>query len=60
MDLMIRQFCDWDIDFAVAQTIREGWDNTVSTFRVCLSHDPEGCFIAETDGQRVGMITTTR
>ena len=60
MDLKIRAFGDRDIDFALAQTTREGWDNTVSTFRVSLSHDPEGCFIAEIDGQRAGMITTTR
>ncbi|GAG04011.1 unnamed protein product [marine sediment metagenome] len=50
MDLKIRELGDADIDFAVAQTAREGWDNTVSTLRVSLSHDPEGCFIAEIDG----------
>ena len=60
MDLKIRAFGDRDIDFAVAQTTREGWDNTVSMFRVSLSHDPEGCFVAEVAGKRVGMITTTR
>ena len=60
MDLNTRAFGRQDIEFAVAQTSREGWDNTDSTFRVCLSHDPEGCFIAEIDGQRAGIITTTR
>ena len=59
MSITIRTFGEIDIDFAVAQTSREGWDNTPSTFRVCLAHDPDGCFIAEVGGCRAGMITTT-
>lgn len=55
----IRRFGEEDIDFALAQTSREGWDNTAAIFRVCLAHDPEGCFIAEVEGRRVGMVTTT-
>jgi ribosomal protein S18 acetylase RimI-like enzyme len=49
-----------DIEFALAQTKREGWDSTAELFETCLAHDPDGCFIAEADGQRVGMVTTTR
>ncbi|MBN2563585.1 MAG: GNAT family N-acetyltransferase [Phycisphaerae bacterium] len=60
MSFKIRAFDDRDIDFALAQTGREGWDNTRSTLRVCLSHEPEGCFIAEMGGRRAGMVTTTR
>ncbi len=60
MDLRIRPFVDEDIGFACSETSREGWDNTASTFRVCLSHDPEGCFVAEVDGQCAGMITATQ
>jgi ribosomal protein S18 acetylase RimI-like enzyme len=56
----IRQFNGGDIDFALAQTTREGWDNTVETFRLCLGHDPLGCFVAEIDGERAGMVTSTR
>jgi predicted N-acetyltransferase YhbS len=59
MDLRIRAFTDQDIEFAVAQTAREGWDNTRETFRVCLRHDPGGCFVAEVSGERVGFVTTT-
>ncbi len=59
MSITIRPFEQSDIDYAIEQTSREGWDNTPSTFRVFLAHDPHGCFIAEVDGDRVGMITTT-
>ena len=59
MSIEIRRFSNDDIDFALAQTAREGWDNTASIFKVCLAHDPEGCFIAEADGRRAGMITTS-
>jgi ribosomal protein S18 acetylase RimI-like enzyme len=56
----IRPFGREDIFFAVTQTEREGWDPTPASFEVCLKHDPEGCFIAETDDEPVGMVTTTR
>jgi ribosomal protein S18 acetylase RimI-like enzyme len=60
MPAAIRTFSQRDIKFALGQTSREGWDNTSAFFEVCLKHDPHGCFIAEIDGQRVGMVTTTR
>ncbi|MFQ6096626.1 MAG: GNAT family N-acetyltransferase [Armatimonadota bacterium] len=60
MDLWIRAFTDLDIEFALAQTTRARWDSTREMFRVCLRHDPEGCFVAEIGGERVGMITTMR
>jgi ribosomal protein S18 acetylase RimI-like enzyme len=56
----IRPFRHEDIPFAVTQTEREGWDSTPVSFEVCLKHDPEGCFIAEADGEPAGMVTTTR
>jgi len=59
-DMRIRTFTEQDIDFALVQTGREGWDNTAAAFRVYLAHDPGGCFIAEIDGRRAAMITTTR
>ncbi len=58
--LLIRRFTTDDVDFAVEQTRREGWDNTPAIFHLFLAHDPDGCFIAEFDGERVGMVTTTR
>ena len=60
MQLEIRPFTASDIEFALMQTAREGWGATRALFETCLAHDPEGCFIAEEDGGRVGMITTTR
>ena len=59
MSLIIRQFRREDIEFAVSQTTREGWENTRAEFSVCLAHDPNGCFIAEIDRRPVGMMTTT-
>ena len=60
MTSSIRQFREHDIAFALTQTAREGWDATTELFQLHLAHDPEGCFIAECDGDRAGMITTTR
>ncbi len=60
MSLAIRPFQEGDIEFAVAQATRECWDCPASMFRAFIAHDPEGCFIAEAEGRRVGMITTTR
>ncbi len=60
MEIVLRTFCENDIDFALQQTAREGWDTTPTFFGTCLEHDPEGCFIAEQKGKRVGMVTTTR
>ena len=60
METSIRTFRREDIAFAFAQTQREGWDPTAELFETCLAHDPEGCFVAEAAGQRVGLVTTTR
>lgn len=59
MALAVRPFTEEDIDFAVSQARREGWDNTAELFELSLEHDPDGCFIAEIDGERAGMITST-
>jgi len=60
MQPVIRLFMQHDIDFALVQTSREGWDTPRELFEVALQHDPQGCFIAEIDARRVGMVTTTR
>lgn len=57
---IIRLFDREDIQFALRQTSREGWDANAELFGLLLEHDPQGCFIAECDGQPVGMVTTTR
>jgi ribosomal protein S18 acetylase RimI-like enzyme len=60
METSIRTFRREDVEFALAQTRREGWDPTAELFETCLAHDPEGCFIAEAGGQPIGLVTTTR
>ncbi len=60
MEPTLRTFTDDDLGFALAQTAREGWNTTETTFRMCLAHDPGGCFVAEVDGAAVGMITATQ
>ena len=55
----IRSFTSDDIEFALAQTAREGWHATAEQFELALVHDSDGCFMAESAGAPVGMITTT-
>ena len=56
----IRYFGEQDVSFALTQTAREGWDTTAALFQALLLHDPDGSFLAEWEGHRAGMITTTR
>ena len=56
----IRLLAPADLDFAVAQSEREGWTTSRAWFEALLAHDPGGCFIAEAGGERVGLATTTR
>jgi len=60
MSLTIRTLTTDDIPYALDLAVREGWDTTADVFEAVLEHDPDGCFVAERDGHRVGMITTTR
>ena len=60
METSIRTFSRDDVEFALAQTEREGWDPTAELFETCLAHEPDGCFVAEAGDQRVGMVTTIR
>ncbi len=56
----IRLLVPADLDFAVAQSEREGWTTSRAWFDALLAHDPAGCFVVEADGERVGLATTTR
>jgi len=50
-----------DIDFAFHCTHSEGWaSETKESFEGFLSFDPDGCFIAEHDSQRVGMCVAIK
>ena len=52
----IRPSTEADIPWALAQTDREGWDASREAFLVHLRHDPDGCFLAEANGRRIGMV----
>lgn len=56
----IRRMRETDIPFALEQTDREGWDSTAEHFLLALALDPEGCFLAERNGQPHALITATR
>jgi ribosomal protein S18 acetylase RimI-like enzyme len=60
MDISIRTFTEDDIEFAVSQTTREGWETTAELFQAALALDPTGSFIGEARNKRVAMMTTTR
>jgi GNAT superfamily N-acetyltransferase len=59
MAFIVRPFNSEDIGFALAQTRREGWDNTAELFELALEHDPNGCYVVEVGGEPAGMITST-
>jgi ribosomal protein S18 acetylase RimI-like enzyme len=52
----IRNMQAFDLDFAAARTAAEGWySETLLEIAGFYAHDPQGCFIAELDGNPVGM-----
>jgi len=56
----IRIFRSDDIDFAIEMTKAEGWlSETREVFRDFFIFQPDGCFIAEEEGERIGMIVAT-
>jgi GNAT superfamily N-acetyltransferase len=54
----VRQFTRDDIDFAVNQTAIEGWFYTPIELERMLRMDPEGSFVFEQGGERLGFVTT--
>ncbi len=57
--LHIRQMTVADIPFGMEMKTAAGWNQVESDWRAFLSYNPDGCFIAECDGQRAGTTTTT-
>ena len=60
MEPLIRPMRADDVEYALAQTAREGWDIAEGGFSMHLQHDPGGCFIAEVDGAVAGQTMITR
>lgn len=57
--LRIRLFTAHDVAFADALRALAGWNQTPEDWLRFLNHQPDGCFVAEWDGQPVGTATTT-
>ncbi len=57
--LRIRLFQTTDFKFADSLRALVGWNQTPEDWLRLLNHQPDGCFIAEWDGQPVGTATTT-
>ena len=50
------------IDLVAADELRQlaGWNQTIDDWRLLLSFEPHGCFVAVQEGQVIGTVTTTR
>ena len=57
--LRIRLFAKGDLAFADSLRALVGWNQTPDDWLRFLNHQPDGCFVAEWDGQPVGTATTT-
>ncbi|MBD3673287.1 MAG: GNAT family N-acetyltransferase [Planctomycetaceae bacterium] len=57
--LHIRQLIEEDLTFADSLRAAEGWNQTDRDWKRLLTHQPEGCFLAEWDGEPAGVVTTT-
>jgi GNAT superfamily N-acetyltransferase len=57
--LAIRTLCPADLDDAEELCRIAGWNQLRTDWLRLLEHEPEGCFLAERDGQPIGTVTTT-
>lgn len=57
--LRIRVLTPEDLTFADQIRSLAGWNQTLADWNRFLQHEPEGCFLAEWDGQPCGTVTTT-
>ena len=48
-----------DLTFANRVRDRAGWNQRLQDWQRLLAHDPQGCFVAEWNGQPAGTATTT-
>jgi ribosomal protein S18 acetylase RimI-like enzyme len=57
---IVRHMQESDLNFAAGCTASEGWiTQTRTEFEGFLACDPQGCFVAEVGGQRVGICVAT-
>ena len=56
----IRLWTERDIDYVAESVQREGWGHTRRDVERCWLFEPDGCFIAEADGRRVGHVFSVR
>jgi GNAT superfamily N-acetyltransferase len=57
--LHIRRLTPAVLDTAMRLKDLVGWNQTLGDIRRLIDYEPEGCFIAELDGEPVGTISTT-
>jgi len=57
-EIKIKTMTPADIDFTLALTGAEQWSNVRADFARLIALDTDGCFVADLDNDRVGMITT--
>jgi ribosomal protein S18 acetylase RimI-like enzyme len=55
-NLTIRQFMEEDVEFAYEMTTIEEWNVTKGDVERMLSYEPNGSFIADTNGSRAGHV----
>lgn len=56
--MWVRTLCPGDITFATQLSGLEDWGVSAQDCEGLLQLEPHGCFIAEEDGEPVGMVTT--
>jgi len=59
MSVTIRRMTAADIEMGDSLRALAGWNQTLADWRRILSMEPDGCFVAEWDGQAVGTTSTT-
>ena len=54
----VRSMSVKDLEFAVQITGKMGWDLVDEDFKFMMELEPEGCFVALHDSERIGLATT--
>jgi len=56
--IRIREMTVADMPFGMALKEQAGWNQTAADWRRFLALEPDGCFLAEEDGEPAGTLTT--